>query len=179
MFSSQQITIKPNPSKETNRSKSKTKQRETQTMKISLYVVCAAAFLTSGAIAADEDTVVADKDTNENTPIELSVAQMDQITAGTLLLPSGNVVQENFDNPAPNEDGYLSAVLGPIILGGDQGLCTALEPAFCHPALTRRSDTALGATMGHGPSVGGADSSNDGPWAATVVSPVISCPDCP
>ena len=140
-------------------------------MKISLSIVCAAALLTSGAVAADEDAVVVDGDTDVSAPIELSAEQMDQITAGTLLLPNGKTVHDNFDNPAPNEDGYLSASLG--------DLCTNLEPAFCHPALTRRSDTALGATRGHGPSVGGAESSNDGPWAATVVSPVISCPDCP
>ena len=45
-------------------------------MRISLFVMCAAAFLASGAAADDEDT-------NGNTPIELSAAQMDQITAGS------------------------------------------------------------------------------------------------
>jgi len=135
-------------------------------MKISLYVVCAAALLTSGAVAADEDAVVGDDDTDVIAPIELSAEQMDQITAGTLKLPNGNLVHDNFDNPAPNEEGYLSAELG--------NLCTNLEPAFCHPALTRRSDTAL-VTAGHGPTVAGV---NEGPWAATDASPVISCPDC-
>ena len=126
-------------------------------MKISLYVVCAAAFLTSGAVAADEDAVVADVDTDVSAPIELSAAQMDQITAGSLKLPNGKVVHANYDNPAPNVNGYLGAATG---------LCDTDTGAFCHPALTRRSDTAIDATMGHGPSVGGV---NDGPWAATQV----------
>jgi hypothetical protein len=137
-------------------------------MKISLYVVCAAAFLTSGAVAADEDTVVADEVPTESTPIELSVAQMDQITAGTLLLPNGKSQFAGFDNPAPNVPGYLGEA-------GD--LCGVLpDGAFCHPALNRRSDTAF-VTAGKSPQVGG--NGNDGPWAATVASPVISCPDCP
>ena len=127
-------------------------------MKISLYVVCAAAFLTSGAVAADEDAVVADDDTDVSAPIELSADQMDQITAGTLKLPNGNLAHDNFDNPAPNVNGYI-------------GFCDTTTGTFCHPALTRRSATALGATAGHGPSVGGV---NDGPWAATVASPEIS-----
>ena len=147
-------------------------------MKIFLYVVCAAAFLTSGAVVADEDTVVADKDTNESTPIELSVAQMDQITAGTLKLNNGTggkLIFDNFDNPAPNDPaGYIA---------GPDGLnfCDGAGDDFCHPALNRRSLTAL-VTTGHGPSVvpGGP---NDGPWAAGAVSPVISIcgapfPDC-
>ena len=121
-------------------------------MKISLYVVCAAAFLTSGAVVADEDTVVADEDTTESTPIELSVAQMDQITAGTLELnngTNGKLIFEGFDNPAP---------------GG------------FHPALTKRAQAAIDATTGHGPSVAGV---NEGPWAATAVSTVISCVGAP
>ena len=127
-------------------------------MKISLYVVCAAAFLTSGAVVADEDTVVADEDTDVSAPIELSAAQMDQITAGTLELPNGDTQFDLFDNPAPNVDGYLMA-------------CDAGTGAFCHPALTRRSAKAF-ATLGHGPSVLGV---NEGPWAATAASPVIRC----
>lgn len=128
-------------------------------MKISLYVVCAAAFLTSGAVVADEDT-------SESTPIELSAEQMDQITAGTLKLNNGTgskLIFVDFDNPAPN----LVA-----------NFCDGSGP-FCHPALTRRSLTAAdpttneGATKGHGPSAAGPDGTNDGPWAATVVSPVI------
>ena len=139
-------------------------------MKISLYVVCAAAFLTSGAVVADEDAVVADENTHESTPIELSAVQMDQITAGTLQLNNGTggkLIFENFDNPAPNKDGYLSAVLGDV--------CTVLEPLLCHPALTRRSDAAF-VTGPRVQSVTGLG--NDGPWTATIVSPVISCPDC-
>ena len=126
-------------------------------MKKSFYTVCVAAFLTSGAVVADEDTVVADEVANESTPIELSAGQMDQITAGTLGLPNGNLQHDNFDTPAPNVDGYI-------------GLCDTASGLFCHPALTRRSDTALSATAGHGPSVGGV---NDGPWAATVASDSI------
>ena len=127
-------------------------------MKISLFVVCAAAFLSSGAVAADEDIVAVDEDTNESTPIELSAAQMDQITAGTLELPNGNNQHDNFDNPSPDQTGV--------------GFCDA-DGLFCHPALTRRSDTARAATTGNGPSVDGFG--NDGPWAATVGSPVITC----
>ena len=119
-------------------------------MKNLLFVFCAAAFLISGAAVADDDTDV-------SAPIELSAEQMDQITAGSLKLPNGNVVHDNYDNPAPNVNGYLGAATG---------LCDTDTGAFCHPALTRRSDTALDATLGHGPSVGGV---NDGPWAATQV----------
>ena len=108
-------------------------------MKISLYVVCAAAFLTSGAVVADEDT-------NESTPIELSAAQMDQITAGSLELPNDNVVQSDFDNPSPGD---------------------------FHPALTKRALAALAATTGNGPSV--QEEGNEGPWSATIASPVITC----
>ena len=130
-------------------------------MKISLFVVCATAFLTSGAVVADEDAVVADEDTNESTPIELSAAQMDQITAGTLQLNNNNnkEIFAGFDNPSPD---VLAAFCDP-----------AVSSEFCHPALTRRSDTARAATTGNGPSVDGFG--NDGPWAATVVSPVITC----
>lgn len=139
-------------------------------MKYSLLVVCAAAVLTSGVVAADEDS-------DEIKPIELTAVQMDQITAGSLLLPNGNIVFDNFDNPAPNDPaGYIA---GPD--GGD--FCGVVpDGGFCHPALNRRSLTAL-VTTGHGPSVmpGGP---NDGPWAATVVShAVILCggpaPPCP
>ena len=119
-------------------------------MKNLLFVFCAAAFLISGAAVADDDTDV-------SAPIELSAEQMDQITAGSLKLPNGKVVHDNYDNPAPNVNGYLGAATG---------LCDTDTGAFCHPALTRRSDTALDATLGHGPSVGGV---NDGPWAATQV----------
>ena len=114
-------------------------------MKISLFVVCAAAFLSSGAVAADEVIVAVDEDTNESTPIELSAAQMDQITAGTLLLPNGNTQHDDFDTPAPGD---------------------------FHHALTKRAQAAIDATTGHGPSVLGF---NEGPWGATAVSPVISC----
>lgn len=137
-------------------------------MKISLSIVCAAALLTSGAVAADEDAVVVDGDTDVSAPIELSAEQMDQITAGTLLLPNGNTVFDNFDNPAPNDPaGYLAAIVP---------FCDGVNDGFCHPALNRRSDAAF-VTAGKGPQVG--DGGNDGPWAATVASPVISCPDCP
>ena len=132
-------------------------------MKISLYVVCAAAFLTSGAVAADEDAVVADDDTDVSAPIELSAEQMDQITAGTLVLPNGKTVQDNFDTPAPNDpEGYIAGFLGFCDGGGDP---------FCHPALNRRSDAAF-VTAGKGPQV--TPLGNDGPWVATIASPVIS-----
>ncbi len=120
-------------------------------MKISLSIVCAAALLTSGAVAADENAVVADDDTDVIAPIELSVAQMDQITAGTLILPNGNTQFDLFDNPAPNVNGYI-------------GICDIASGEGCHPALTRRSETALEATADHGPTIIGV---NEGPWAAT------------
>ena len=116
-------------------------------MKISQVMVFAAAFLVTGAIAADEVT-------SADTPIELSAAQMDQITAGTLKLPNGNLVFDNFDNPAPDVDGYVSVAIGEA-MGLGAGLCTFFGGAFCHPALTRRSDTVLDATFGKGPFVGG------------------------
>ena len=94
-------------------------------------------------------------------PIELSTQQMDQITAGSLGLPNGRVVQSSFDNPAPNKNGYLGELLG---------LCDTATGAFCHPALTRRSDTAF-VTGDLTPNVTG--DGNDGPWTATIVSPVI------
>jgi hypothetical protein len=131
-------------------------------MKISLFVVCAAAFLSSGAVAADEVIVAVDEDTNESTPIELSAAQMDQITAGTLVLPNGNTQHDDFDNPAPNVNGYLGELLG---------LCDTDTGAFCHPALTRRSDRALSATAGKGNQV--TPFGNDGPWSATIASDSI------
>ncbi len=138
-------------------------------MKISLSIVCAAALLTSGAVVADEDAVVVDGDTDVSAPIELSAAQMDQITAGTLKLNNGTggkLIFDNFDNPAPNDpEGYIAELLG---------ACDGVGDGFCHPALNRRSDAAF-VTAGHGPQVGGDDGfGNDGPWAATQASPVIS-----
>lgn len=124
-------------------------------MRISILLVCAAAFLTSGAVAADENT-------QERTPIELSAAQMDQITAGGLKLPNDKVIFSGFDNPAPNVDGYVAEQLGG---------CDTATGFLCHPAITRRSDAAF-VTAGHGPSLNSFEV-NDGPWAATVVSPVI------
>jgi hypothetical protein len=120
-------------------------------MKTYLCALCAAAFLLPGVVAADGNT-------QESTPIELSAAQMDQITAGSLGLPNGRVVQGSFDNPAPNKNGYLGELLG---------LCDTATGAFCHPALTRRSDTAF-VTGDLTPNVTG--DGNDGPWTATVVS---------
>ena len=105
-----------------------------------IYAIILGALLASGIALAEESK-----------PVVLTAEQMDTITAGTLGLPNGNTVQDNFDNPAPNVNGYI-------------GICDAASGLFCHPALTRRSDTALGATAGHGPSVGGV---NDGPWVAT------------
>ncbi len=118
-------------------------------MKTTISAVFAAVFLFCSLALADETK-----------PIELTAAQMDQITAGTLLLPNGNTVFDNFDNPA-----------------GD-GL-------FQHPALTKRSNTARTATTGNGPSVSGAG--NEGPWSAGVMSEaIVACgqgaftglPDC-
>ena len=124
-------------------------------MKISQTIVFAAAFLAVGAVAADEET-------DANVPIELSAAQMDQITAGTLKLPNGNLVHDNFDNPAGNDAGYIAGLLG---------FCDGVGDAFCHPALNRRSDAAF-VTAGKGPQV--TPLGNDGPWVATVASHKIT-----
>ena len=118
-------------------------------MRTQFFSMCAVAVLVSAPVLADE-------------PIELSAQQMDQITAGTLSLPSGDTQFDDFDNPSPN---FVA------------NFCDGSGP-FCHPALTRRSATAsnpagTGATAGKVPSVDGAG--NDGPWAATVGSPVITC----
>jgi hypothetical protein len=130
-------------------------------MKTYLCALCAAAFLLPGVVAADGNT-------QESTPIELSAAQMDQITAGSLQLPNGKLVFDGFDNPAPNAPaGYIAASLG---------ACDGIADPFCHPALNRRSDVAF-VTAEKGPQV--TPLGNDGPWTATVASPVISCPDCP
>lgn len=129
-------------------------------MRIYLYAACAAAFLTSGAVTADDVTVTAEQDSNVSTPIELSVVQLDQITAGSLKLPNGKdqAQFENFDNPSPDQVG--------VNFCDDTGI-------FCHPALTRRSGKALTATAGKTRSVDGFG--NDGPWMSTAVSPVITC----
>jgi hypothetical protein len=97
---------------------------------------------------------------DETKPIELTDAQMDQISAGSLLLPNGKVQQKLFDNPAPNVNGYF-------------GVCDVETGLFCHPALTRRSDQVFeAASDGKDTTVVGFP---DGPWSATSVSPVISC----
>ena len=121
-------------------------------MKVTLIVLCTAAFLTAGAVANAQDV-------QRSGPIELTAPQMDQITAGSLLLPNGKVQHNLFDNPAPNVNGYF-------------GLCDADTGAFCHPALTRRSAQVFQAAAGHEPTVAGFP---DGPWAATAASPVIGC----
>ena len=129
--------------------KNNVSNREKRIMRISLIAVCAAALAFSGAVAADE-------------PIELSAAQMDQITAGTLLLPNGRLQFNEYDNAAPNAPaGYLA---------GGEGLCDGAADAFCHPALNRRSDKAF-VTAGHGFQV--TNAGNDGPWSAGVASPAI------
>ena len=115
-----------------------------KSMRTQFFSTIAVAVLFSAPIFADE-------------PIVLSAQQMDQITAGTLSLPNGRTQFDNFDNPSPDQEGV--------------NFCSGGE--FCHPALTRRSATALGATAGKVPSVDGF--ANDGPWAATVVSPRITC----
>ena len=85
--------------------------------------------------------------------ISMNNTQMDKVTAANLVLPNGKVIlgdPGDFDNPAPGE----------------------FHPSFAISDGGRRSDTAQAATTGHGPSVSGFG--NEGPWSATVVSPVIS-----
>lgn len=96
----------------------------------------------------------------DSKPVELTDAQMDQISAGSLLLPNGKVQHELFDNPAPNVDGYF-------------GVCNTDTGEFCHPALTRRSAQVFEATAEglEGTVIG----YPDGPWSATSVSPMIGC----
>jgi hypothetical protein len=105
--------------------------------------------LASGAAVAEDSK-----------PIELTDAQMDQISAGSLLLPNGKVQHDLFDNPAPDVNGYF-------------GVCDTSTGQFCHPALTRRSDQVFVATAD------GSDTTvigfPDGPWSATSVSPMIGC----
>ncbi len=110
-------------------------------MKTAISATFAAVFLFCSLTLADETK-----------PIELTAAQMDQITAGTLRLDNGTggkLIFVNFDHPEPGCDGL-----------------------FCHPALNARADSADTATEGHGPSVNGV---NDGPWVATAASPMITC----
>lgn len=75
-------------------------------------------------------------------PLNLTDAQMDTVTAG-LLLPNGNRVLDNFDNPAPGE----------------------FHRSF------DRSGTAIDATMGI--PVDGFGAGNEGPWSAHFASPKI------
>lgn len=81
-------------------------------------------------------------------PISLTSNQMDQVTAGGLLLPNDREVFEGFDNPAPGE----------------------FHPNF------GRSETANDATFGipaSGDTEDGFSGSNEGPWSAHFQSPVI------
>jgi hypothetical protein len=61
-------------------------------MKILLSAAFAALMLVGNIAQADEAA-----------PIELTVAQMDQITAGDLTLPNDKQVFLGFDNPAPGD----------------------------------------------------------------------------
>jgi hypothetical protein len=61
-------------------------------MKSLLSAAFAAALLFANIAQADEAA-----------PIELTAAQMDQITAGDLTLPNGKQVFVGFDNPAPGD----------------------------------------------------------------------------
>ena len=131
-------------------------------MRTTLRVLVPAALLVTAVSASAQDTPNPDlrsPEVQRSAPIELTTAQMDRITAGSLLLPNGNIQHNLFDNPAPNVNGYF-------------GMCDAETGMFCHPALTRRSDQVFEATAGHSPSVAGYP---DGPWTATAASPVISC----
>ena len=80
-------------------------------------------------------------------PLNLTDDQMDGVTAG-LSLPNGNTVLDDFDTPAPGE----------------------FHPNF------DRSATANDATFGIRPSGDPGDGfsgSNEGPWSAHFMSPVI------
>ena len=81
-------------------------------MRVSLFVMCAAAFLASGA-AADA------KDTNENAPIELSTAQMDDITAGGFVCPVFNADAVGAHNPnavfLPGGGDSFYSIIGPDV----------------------------------------------------------------
>jgi hypothetical protein len=126
-------------------------------MRMTLLALVPAALLVAASGAAAQD--IPERDVQRSEPIQLTAAQMDQITAGSLLLPNGDIQQNLFDNPAPNVNGYF-------------GFCDADTGMFCHPALTRRSDQVFEAAAGHEPSVTGFP---DGPWTATAASPVIAC----
>ena len=88
---------------------------EATIMRISLYALCTlclAAFLAPGSVVADEDS-------DASTPIKLSTAQMDQITAGVGRLGRGNDFGAGagstgwFGGPPGTEHGLFSAGFTP------------------------------------------------------------------
>ena len=94
-----------------------------------------------------------------NAPVELNADQLDRITAGDLILPNGNEIFDNFDNPSgqTSDSGFgACGNLGPAT-GGD-------ADTGCHPALSNKSPTAVEASGGI-----------DGPWQAALHSPAITC----
>ena len=124
-------------------------------MRTVLSAALAAAFLfSSGAIADDADT-----DTEKSKPIELTAEQMDNITAGDLLLPNGNIQFAGFDNPSG---------AGPF-----EGL---FHPSFGRSASAVEA-TSTQTLAGHGPYGTSPEAGNEGPWSAAASSPVISCLD--
>ena len=113
-------------------------------MKVLLTSVFAAMVLIAGTSLADDIK-----------PIELSATQLDQITAGNLILPNGKTVFDGLDNAAPGE----------------------FHPSFDQP-FGRRSTTANGtdgATTNNGPPNG--EFGNEGPWSAHIMSDRIGCID--
>ena len=110
----------------------------------------AAAFLLSGPALADEA-----KPVDQSQLFQLTAAQMDTVTAGNLLLPNGETIFLDFDNPAPGD----------------------FHPTFHIDFGGRRSNTAAAATFEYnGPVVDDptASGGNEGAWSAGVKSPVIS-----
>ncbi len=97
-------------------------------------------------------------------PLKLTDAQMDGVTAGGLVLPNGDEVFVDFDNPAPFDfhPNFDSET------GGGARSTTAAE----------FNDGAGGdsATAFKGP-VNGLFG-NEGPWSAHFASPVIDCNGC-
>ena len=94
-------------------------------------------------------------------PIELTPKQLDQVTAGDLLLPNDKLQFEGINNPGKDAENFI---------------CTDLN--MCHPTFNRDLTAIfelLGKLDGNGNQVVGIE----GPWAAGRVDNVIECVDCP
>ncbi|MFN2098735.1 hypothetical protein [Altererythrobacter sp. MF3-039] len=94
-------------------------------------------------------------------PVELTNKQLDQVTAGDLLLPNDKLQFEGINNPGKDAENFVCTDLG-----------------MCHPTFNR-SLTAIfelfGKLDGNGNQVVGIE----GPWAAGRNDNPIECVNCP